>query len=170
MNILTNFDLLFIAISSVEKCRSIKDHYAIEQVIDQKLFTNGSRPVCIAQRLEIINRLDQEEKDRPFTHFEPPEPIYTGLPIKLIKKRKLNLLDIETQQVSLCIRFFINFTFLILPFLFLFYLSYFYLFFSTLSFILNFYLFFWILSFFSELYHFFLNFTFFWFFITKFRC
>lgn len=84
----------------MEKCRSIKDHFKLEQKIDQKLFTDSSRPICLIQHLEFINRLDQEQKMRPLiTPIDLPEPIYTGLPIKLIKKRKLNLLDIETQQV-----------------------------------------------------------------------
>lgn len=78
----------------------------IEQTIDQKLFTSASRPVCIVQRLEFINRLDQEEKHKPvISPVDQPEPIYTGLPIKLIKKRKLDLLDIETQQVSIRCRY-----------------------------------------------------------------
>ena len=98
---LTNLSLFKTAISSIAKCRSIKDHYAIEQVIKQKLFTINSRPICVLQRLEFISRLEKEEKFKlVITPIDQPEPIYTGLPIKLIKKRKLNLLDIETQQVS----------------------------------------------------------------------
>lgn len=85
----------------MEKCKAIKDHWTIEQKIDQKLFTSLSRPTCIVQRLEFINQLDQEEKIKPvITRKVLDEPIYTGLPLKLIKKRKLDLLDIETQQVS----------------------------------------------------------------------
>ena len=74
----------------------------IEQTVDQKLFTDSSRPACIVQRLEFIERLALEEKHKPvISPVDQPEPIYTGLPIKLIKKRKLDLLDIETQQVGL---------------------------------------------------------------------
>jgi hypothetical protein len=86
-------------VGTLQQCREIKDHFQADQPITTSLFTEASRPACVQQALTSLHDEPIEDIRRLGVSIESEEPIYTGMPIKWMRK-KVNLMDIEMQQVS----------------------------------------------------------------------
>lgn len=90
---------LIIAVGDLHKFKALSDHFESGKPITMHLFAPDSRPPSVRWTLQCI---DNSHDDQPRKRLSvQEEPIYTGLPIKLQRKKRVDLMDIETQQVRI---------------------------------------------------------------------